>query len=92
MNKSITDFSFFFQKYQLNCKQYRLKSGNNLSRIKILCFQVLMNPSHKDLKDFIVLRMGAFHTSCIFIAVIGKRFHDAGLRDWIIESDLLGMP
>lgn len=50
-----------------------------------------MNPIHKDLKDFIVLRMGAFHTACTFIAVIGKRFSDAGLRDWIIEADLLGI-
>ena len=43
-----------------------------------------------DLKDFIVLLLGAFHTTCIFIAVIGKRFGDAGLRDLIVESNLLG--
>lgn len=49
-----------------------------------------MNPVYKELKDFIVLRMGAFHAQCIFIAVIGKRFADAGLRDWIIEGDLIG--
>ena len=52
--------------------------------------EILMNPTHIDLKRFIVLRMGAFHTSCIFMAVIGKRFSDAGLRDWIIEANLLG--
>ncbi|XP_066913563.1 uncharacterized protein [Clytia hemisphaerica] len=52
--------------------------------------EILMNPVYKELKDFIVLRMGAFHAQCIFIAVIGKRFADAGLRDWIIEGDLIG--
>ena len=52
--------------------------------------EVLMNPRYVDLKKFVVLRLGAFHTMCIFIAVIGKRFGDAGLRDIIIESNLLG--
>ena len=52
--------------------------------------EFLNNPSHKDLKKFINLRMGAFHTICFFLAVIGKRFGDAGLRDWIIEADLIG--
>jgi len=52
--------------------------------------EVLANPLHKNLKDFIVLRMGAFHTTCIFLAIIGKRFGDAGLRDLIVEADLLG--
>jgi len=36
--------------------------------------EVLMNPIHLDLKRFIVLRMGAFHTTMTFLAVIGKRF------------------
>ena len=51
---------------------------------------IFMNPRHFDLKEFIVLRLGAFHTMCIFIAVIGKRFGDAGLRDIVVESNLLG--
>ena len=53
--------------------------------------EILLNPIHADLKKFIVLRMGAFHTSCIFLAVIGKRFADAGLRDLIVEANLLGL-
>ena len=52
-------------------------------------FEILMNPRYIDLKNFIVLRLGAFHTICIFIAVIGKRFADAILRDLVIESNLL---
>ena len=34
--------------------------------------------------------MGAFHTTLTFLAVIGKRFSESGLRDWIIEADILG--
>ena len=52
--------------------------------------EVMMNPRHIDLKKFIVLRLGGFHTMSIFIAVIGKRFADAGLRDIVIEANLLG--
>ena len=49
--------------------------------------EIMMNPSHAD---FIILRMGAFHPSLKFLAVIGKRFSDASLRDWLIEANLLG--
>ena len=52
--------------------------------------EVMMNPKYVDLKQFIVLRLGGFHMMCIFIAVIGKRFADAGLRDIVIEANLLG--
>ena len=38
----------------------------------------------------IVLRMGAFHVACTFLAVIGKRFGDAGLRDILVESRVVG--
>ena len=34
----------------------------------------------------VVLRMGAFHMCCKLLAVIGKRFGDAGLSDILIES------
>jgi hypothetical protein len=52
--------------------------------------EIMMNPRYIDLKQFIVLRLGGLHTMCIFIAVIRKRFADAGLRDIIIEANLLG--
>ena len=51
---------------------------------------VLTNPQHDDLRKFINLRMGGFHACGIFIAVIGKRFSAAGLKDILIESDLIG--
>ena len=34
--------------------------------------------------------MGGFHALCIFQSIIGKRFTDAGLKDIIVESGLLG--
>ena len=52
--------------------------------------EILMDPRNLELRNFINLRMGAFHTSCIFIAVIGKRFSAAGLKDICIEATLVG--
>ena len=37
----------------------------------------------------VVLRMGAFHTAMTFMAVIGKRFADAGLASLMVESGVL---
>jgi len=37
----------------------------------------------------VVVRMGAFHTSMTFMAVIGKRFGDAGLMSLMVESGVL---
>ena len=35
--------------------------------------EVLTNPVNEELQNFINLRMGGFHASCIFISVIGER-------------------
>ena len=37
-----------------------------------------------------VLRLGAFHTFCAFLASIGKWFGDAGLRELLIENGVVG--
>ena len=37
----------------------------------------------------IVLRLSVLHTICSLLAVIGKRFGDAGLRDVAIEFDII---
>ena len=37
----------------------------------------------------VVIRLGAFHTVCTFIAVIGKRFKCSGFEDILIESDVI---
>lgn len=39
--------------------------------------------------DRIVICMGAFHISCALLAVIGKRFGDAGLSDLLVESEVI---
>ena len=38
----------------------------------------------------VVMRMGSFHVSCAFPALIGKRFGDAGLKDLLIEAGVVG--
>ena len=52
---------------------------------------ILMEPKNIQRKNFINLIMGGFHASCIFIAVIGKRFGTAGLKDLCIEATLIGI-
>ena len=42
-----------------------------------------------DRLQIIVLRLGAFHIIINFMAIIGHRFGSAGLRDVLIESDIL---
>ena len=32
---------------------------------------------------------GVFHIACTFLAVIGKRFGDAGLEDLIVEAEIV---
>ena len=34
--------------------------------------------------------MGAFHISCAFLAVIGKRFGNAGLQYLLVENGVIG--
>ena len=53
--------------------------------------EIMENLAHKDLKDFIVLRMGGFHIAMTFLGVIDKRFKDTGLKDLLVESALFGM-
>ncbi|KAL1262233.1 hypothetical protein QQF64_007498 [Cirrhinus molitorella] len=44
---------------------------------------------HQELFKNIILRMGVFHTTCTFMATIGKRFADAGLRDLCVEAGVI---
>ena len=52
--------------------------------------EILTQPENRELHDFINLRMGGFHATCIFIAVIGKRFGLAGLKDLLVETNIVG--
>ena len=44
---------------------------------------------YPDMFKGIALRMGAFHTVCTLLSIIGKPFQDAGLRDICIESGVI---
>lgn len=44
---------------------------------------------HPDQFKTVLLCMGGFHTAGIFMAVLGKRFRDAGLCDLLTESGVL---
>ena len=45
---------------------------------------------HQSTFSRIVLRMGGFHIAMTFLAVLGKRFGDAGLHDILVESGIVG--
>ena len=38
----------------------------------------MLHPTHADLANFVILRMGSFHTALNFMSVIGKRFSNSG--------------
>ena len=44
---------------------------------------------HYKFKDKVIIRMGVFHTICMLLAAIGKRFLDAGLQDLCVESEVI---
>ena len=45
--------------------------------------------AEQNLKDKLVVRPGEFHTCMSFMAVIGKRFGDAGLADILVEAGVV---
>ena len=49
-----------------------------------------MKEKFTNLRTFINIPIAGFHIASIFLGVIGKRFKDAGIKDFIIESQLLG--
>ena len=55
----------------------------------IYCKAQQIRWKHKEEFQSVVLRMGAFHIACTFMAVLGKCFADTGLRDLLIESGVL---
>ena len=59
-----------------------------LIMLYIQALEVVIAEGNESLKEFINLRMGGFHTMCVFMAVIGKIYGDTGLRDLLIESSI----
>ena len=68
----------------------------NLGETDLVCdhvvysksLEVVLAEGNESLKEFINLRINGFHAMCIFMAVIGKIYGDAGLRDLLIESSI----
>ncbi len=51
--------------------------------------EVCNNPRLKESLNRVVLRMGAFHAGLKLIDVIGRRYASAGLRDVLVEAEIL---
>ena len=49
----------------------------------------MQDPRNFEHHNFVNLRVGAFHASCIFIAVISKQSGSAELKDVCIEASLI---
>ena len=43
----------------------------------------------RDQFSSIVLRMGTFHTICVALSILEKRFKDSGVKDIFIESQIV---
>ena len=41
------------------------------------------------LKERLLIRLGDFHTSLVYLGTIGKRFQDSGFEDILIEADIV---
>ena len=57
----------------------------------IYCKALEIRWKHPEKFGHVVLRMGAFHIANTFIAVLGKRFADGGLRDLLVESGVVAI-
>lgn len=73
----------------------KIKATLKLNSIVVVFDQALyakaMEIKWKHSEDFddVILRMGVFHTLCMLLGIIGKRFQDAGLKDLCIESQVI---
>lgn len=81
--------------YKILCQAVTIMKSLNFERIVVVFDEALYakaaEVTWKHLEQFkpIILRMGAFHKICNFMAIIGKRFADSGLADWCIEADVV---
>lgn len=95
INDSPTKFEVI-QEVLLQCKEKAEALNLNTADLVLdhaifsKALEILLKDGNDSLRAFINLRMGGFHACCVFLAIIGKRFGDAGLKDLIIESGLLG--
>jgi len=81
--------------YEVMIQVMKIKEELNLEEIVCVFDQALyakaVEIQWKQGRMFqeVVIRMGCFHTLCNLVAVIGKRFSSAGLRDLAVESGII---
>ena len=82
--------------YEMLIQTKQKAESMNLGETDLVCdhavyseaLEVVLAEGNESFKEFINLRMGGFHTMCVFMEVIGKIYGDASLRDLLIESDI----
>ena len=85
-----------FTVYTLLKKSLEMATQLNLDDTVVVLDQAIyakaLEVVWKQKEEFksIVVRMGSFHITCVFLSVMGKRFRDGGLRDPLLESTLVG--
>ena len=55
----------------------------------VYCKALEIRWKHSDKFSNVVLRLGAFQICNTFLAVLGKRFGEAGLQDLLVESGVV---
>ena len=73
----------------------KIKDALQLKSVVVVLVQALYAKAteivwkYPDMFKGIVLRMGAFHTICTLLSILGKRFQDADLSDICIEAGMI---
>lgn len=81
--------------FELLSQSLKIKDSLRLNAIVVVFDQAIYTKAmeikwkHSEHFRDIIARMGAFHTFCTLLGIIGKRFQDAGLRDLCVESQLI---
>ena len=81
--------------FEVLSQSLKIKDSLRLNAIVVVFDQAIyakaMEIKWKHSEHFkdIIVRMGAFHTICTLLGIIGKRFQDAGLRDQCVESQVI---
>ena len=71
--------------------QLRIPSISNVVDMAIYIKAQDIRWADSDLHNRTVIRLGVFHICMTFLAVIGKRFGDAGLFDILVESEVVAI-
>jgi len=81
--------------FEIMHRSEAIRTELNLQHIVIVMDQALYAKAmqiawaNKEIFQRIVIRMGAFHTICNSLCILGLRFKDAGLVDLVLETNLV---